>query len=162
VNPLTRARACRRGAGHPLAEAVIVRTVAVDQKDAEFIKSSVKMLPEWGNQRWWNQFIEISGWSREYLGEKLRWFTGDWPEDNTEACQGVPYVLMFFDNPDLYELLDDVAPTWQARHPGRVGRRWSEEVCAAAWRVLVAAEPDNIYSHNFAVPDSYWQDDAAE
>ena len=34
------------------------------------------------------------------------------------------------------------------------GRRWSEGICAAAWRVLVATEPDNVYSHNFSVPVS--------
>src|SRR5947209_8372285 len=59
---------------------------------------------------------------------------------------------MFFDNPALYEHLDAVAGTWHPQVPGAVGRRWSEGICAAAWRVLVATEPDNVYSHNFPCP----------
>ena len=74
--------------------------------------------------------------------------------DRQVAGDRAKYVLMFFDNPALYEHLDAVAGTWGPQVPGGVGRRWSEGICAAAWRVLVATEPDNVYSHNFSVPGS--------
>ena len=59
---------------------------------------------------------------------------------------------MFFDNPALYGTWTRWPVRGIHRIPGGVGRRWSEGICAAVWRVLVPTEPDNVYSHNFAVP----------
>jgi hypothetical protein len=88
----------------------------------------------------------------------MAWITIYWRKvgqgDRQVAGDRAKYVLMFFDNPVLYEHLDAVAGTWDPPVSGAVGRRWSEGICAAAWRVLVATEPDNVYSHNFAVPPS--------
>ena len=50
-------------------------------------------------------------------------------------------MLKYFDIPALYEHLEEVAATWNPVVPGRVGMRWSETICSAAWRVLVATEP---------------------
>jgi hypothetical protein len=58
---------------------------------------------------------------------------------------------MFFDNPALHEHLEAVQSGWLWPVAGRVGRRWVEEICAAAWRVIVATEPDNVDSNNFSV-----------
>ena len=64
------------------------------------------------------------------------------------------YVLKFFDIPALYEHLDEVAATWKPVVPGRVGMRWSETICSAAWRVLVATEPYGMHAHDRFVPPS--------
>jgi hypothetical protein len=64
------------------------------------------------------------------------------------------YVLKFFDIPALYEHLDEVAATWKPVVPGRVGMRWSETICSAAWRVLVAAEPYRKHAHDSFVSPS--------
>jgi hypothetical protein len=65
-----------------------------------------------------------------------------------------PWVLKFFDIPALYEHLDEVAATWNPVVPGRVGMRWSETICSAAWRVLVATEPYGVHAHDRFVPPS--------
>lgn len=49
-----------------------------------------------------------------------------------------------------------MTPTFNPLIPGTIGRRWAETLCAAAWRVLVATEPDNHYSHDFSVPEYPW------
>jgi len=65
------------------------------------------------------------------------------------------YVLMFFDIPALHEHLDQVATTWIPVVPGRAGMRWSETICSAAWRVLVATEPDDIHAHDRFIPPGF-------
>jgi hypothetical protein len=136
-----------------------LRHVNIDD-DLEFISNSLRMLPrwDWDEGGWWPQFGELAGFSEDYLTEKMAWITTYWRKagvrDRQVAGDRAKYVLMFFDNPALYEHLDAVAGTWDPQVPGGVGRRWSEGICAAAWRVLVATEPDNVYSHNFSVPGS--------
>jgi hypothetical protein len=128
------------------------------EQDLEFITNSLRMLPSWENEEdWWRRFSEITDYSLEYLTEKLAWITRYWRQGGARepdfASDRAQYVLMFFDNPALYEHLDEVAEWSRARNlRGRVGRRWSEELCAAAWRVLIAEEPNNPDSHNFSVP----------
>lgn len=126
--------------------------VAIDKEDLEFISNSLRMLPTW-DSAWWDEFIELTGQSRNYLAEKLGMLTRAWPDDAGQIAYRVPYVLIFFDNPALYEHFDGVTANWDTRIPGRIGQRWSQQLCAAAWRVLVAAEPRNPYSHKFQVPD---------
>ena len=58
---------------------------------------------------------------------------------------------MFFDNPALHEHLDLIADHWETKVPGRIGRRWAETVCAAAWRVLLASEPRNRPDNHFTL-----------
>ncbi len=130
----------------------------VDQ-DLEFITNSLLMLPSWEHEKdWWRKFSEITDYSLEYLAEKLAWITHYWrqagdPDGSTFAGDRAKYVLMFFDNPALYEHLDSVAEWARARTlRGRAGRRWSEEICAAAWRIVVAEEPNNPDSNNFSMP----------
>lgn len=133
-----------------------LQQVSIDQ-DLEFISNSLRMLPpwRWDKGTWWPQFAEQTGFSGDYLTEKLEWITLGWQQASLDehewAGDRAKYVLMFFDNPKLYELLDAVAGTWHPQVSGMVGRRWSEGICAAAWRVVVATEPDNPYSNNFTV-----------
>jgi hypothetical protein len=124
------------------------------RKDLEIIINSMHMLPPWvppqgvgrGGAAWWSRFQEVKdGFSLQYLAEKLTLIMEDLDPDTQaerhlihEACI---YVLMFFDIPSLYEHLDKVANIWTPVVPGRAGRRWSETICSAAWRVLVATEP---------------------
>lgn len=63
-------------------------------------------------------------------------------------------MLILFDNPVLYEHLNAVQATWNPAAPGGIGRRWSQAVCAAAWRVLVAEEPGNVNGNNFRAPSA--------
>ena len=136
-----------------------LRHVSIDD-DVEFISNSLRMLPpwDWDEGGWWPKFGELAQFSEDYLTEKLAWITTVWQRagmgERESAGDRATYVLKFFDNPALYEHLDAVAGTWDPQVPGGVGRRWSEGICAAAWRVLVATEPDNVYSHNFTVPSS--------
>jgi hypothetical protein len=147
--------------------------------DLEIIANSLRMLPAWdwddGDRSWWARYTQLcgeaapdhrgEGYSRTYLGEKLSWVATSKPEHGGPGCQNMQeaheratYVLMFFDinHPAMHEHLDAVTPTFDPLIPGTIGRRWAETLCAAAWRVIVATEPDNIYSHNFAVPDYPW------
>jgi hypothetical protein len=138
-----------------------LRHVNIDD-DVEFISNSLRMLPpwDWDEGSWWPQFGELAGFSKDYLTEKMAWITTVWREadlgERELAGDRTKYVLMSFDNPALYDHLDAVAGTWGPQVPGAVGRRWSEGISAAAWRVLVATEPDNVYRHNFAAPRSYY------
>ena len=125
--------------------------------DQEIISNSLLMLPRWENHDWWVQFSRMSGHSMAYLQEKLAWITRVWQEASSDGLEWAgdraKYVLFLFDNPALHTQLDAVQPTWNPPVAGDIGRRWSEEICAAAWRVIVATEPDNGYSNNFSVPD---------
>ncbi len=121
--------------------------------DLEIISNSIRLLPQWdwgdvyseaALVGWWSRFGELSGNSREYLFSKLTGIMEELdPMDRRRAGRACMYILLFFDIPALYEHLDAVAGTWSPEVPGRVGRRWSETICAAAWRVFVATEPDN-------------------
>jgi hypothetical protein len=138
--------------------------------DLRIIINSMRMLPPWvpaetvlpglerGGPAWWSRFKEVNeGYSLRYLEEKLAVIMEDLDPDNHvgrgqihEACI---YVLMFFDIPELYEHFDQVATTWIPVVPGTVGMRWSKTICSAAWRVLVATEPDDVHAHDrFAPP----------
>lgn len=125
--------------------------------DLKIISNSLLMLPSWQQDDWWLQFSRTSGRSLAYLKEKMAWITRIWQEASSDrlewARDRAKYVLMFFDNPALYEHLDAVQPTWEPPVAGGIGRRWAEEICAAAWRIIVATEPDNVDSNNFSVPD---------
>jgi len=84
--------------------------------DLEFISNSLRMLPpwDWDEGGWWPQF-ELAGRSKAYLTERLAWITTVWREtgmgERELAGDRAKYVLMFFDNPALYEHLDAVAGT---------------------------------------------------
>jgi hypothetical protein len=125
--------------------------------DLEIISNSLRMLPSWQHDDWWPQFSRKTGHSLAYLNKKIAWITTGWQKASSHrfefAGDRATYVLMFFDNPALYEHLDAVQPTWEPPVAGGVGRRWVEEICAAAWRVIVATEPDNVNSNNFSVSD---------
>jgi hypothetical protein len=125
------------------------------ESEMKFISNSLHMLPPWREREWWMDFSRISDHSLGYLQEKLFWITQGWREadggENFWAGDRAKYVLVFFDNPDLHGHLDAVQPTWNPPHRGGTGRRWAEEICAAAWRVVVATEPSNVYSNNFSV-----------
>ena len=127
------------------------------EHDLEIISNSLLMLPSWQHADWWQQFSRTSGRSMQYLHEKMAWITRVWQQASSDrfdwAGDRAKYVLVFFDNPALYEHLDAVQPTWDPPVAGSIGRRWAEEICAAAWRVIVATEPDNVYSNNFSIPD---------
>jgi hypothetical protein len=62
-------------------------------------------------------------------------------------------VLFLFDNPRLHEHLDAVQSTWSPQVPGGIGRRWTEALCAAAWRIIVCEEDNNTDSNNFTLHD---------
>jgi hypothetical protein len=85
------------------------------------------MLPpwRWDEGTWWLQFAQQTGFSGSYLTEKLEWITRGWQEASQDkhewAGNRAIYVLMFFDNPKLYELLDAVVGTWHPQVPGKVG-----------------------------------------
>ena len=130
--------------------------------DLDVIENSLRMLPAWsvddlrpedqpinigppGQPRyvyfdpgtWWERFAELSGDSHRYLHEKL---AGIMPELRAGQPSAAAYLLMFFDNPAVHEHLDVVAGHWETKVPGRIGQRWAETLCAAAWRVLLASE----------------------
>jgi hypothetical protein len=132
-----------------------------DPRDAEFIQKSLRMLPPWDWRDWWDEFCRISGSDRVYLDEKLSILLDDW-SDYAGAWSRAPYVLMFFDNPALYEHLDAVAGSWESPIPGRAGQRWSQQICQAAWRALVADDHHSPYHHNFQIPDDDDQVDEDE
>jgi hypothetical protein len=91
----------------------------------------------------------------QYLKEKLGYITSSWgAPDGHDISERAKYVLMIFDNPALHEHLDAVQGTWNPQVPGAIGRRWAEALCAAAWRLLVHVEQDNLYSNNFTLHDS--------
>lgn len=123
--------------------------------DLDVISNSLRMLPSWEDERWWQELSQITKWSLEYLEEKLEWITTVWRKASSNelefAGDRAKYILMLFDNPALYAHLDAVQPTWHPPVPGGIGRRWVEEICAAAWRVIVATESGNEYSSNFSV-----------
>jgi hypothetical protein len=52
-----------------------------------------------------------------------------------DVCQ---YLLMFFDRDDseMHKALDGVVDYF-TQSDGATGRRWAEDVCATAWRLLV-------------------------
>jgi hypothetical protein len=150
--------------------------------DLEIIANSLRMLPPWdwddGEHSWWARYAELCGeattghrveaYSRRYLGEKLSWVATARPEHGGPGCanqweahERAKYVLMFFDidHPAMHAHLDAVTPTFDPLIPGTIGRRWAHTPCTAAWRVIVATEPANHYSHNFAVPDRWWRED---
>jgi hypothetical protein len=127
------------------------------------------MLPPWvpaetvlpgmerGGAAWWSRFEEVDGaYSLTYMEQKLTLIMEGLDPDSQaerrhihEACI---YVLMFFDIPALYEHLDQVGTTWIPVVPGRTGMRWSETICSAAWRVLVATEPDDMHADDRFLP----------
>jgi len=93
--------------------------------------------------------------SMQYLKEKLGCVTSGWGEPgNHQISERAKYVLMIFDNPALHEHLDAVQGTWNPQVPGAIGRRWADALCAAAWRLLVHTERDNLYGNNFTLHGS--------
>jgi hypothetical protein len=112
---------------------------------------------ERGGPAWWSRFKEVNeSYSLTYLKEKLTMVMENLDPDSQvarsdihEACV---YVLKFFDIPALHEHLDEVATTWIPVVPGSVGMRWSETICSAAWRLLVATAPDDVHADDPFVP----------
>jgi hypothetical protein len=130
------------------------------EEDVEFVAASLEMLPPWQSQQeWWARFSELThhsdgqnSLSMEYLMEKLSVITGDWGKvDRHDIRRRAEYVLLFFDNPGLYEHLDAVQGNWEPQIPGATGRRWAESLCAAAWRLLVATSRDATYRRTFSI-----------
>lgn len=128
--------------------------------DIELIANSLQKLPGWHwdhDDDWWPRFAELTGFSRRYLAEKLAGLTSVWDlTDRPTACEACRYVLMFFDNSALYELLDLTESTWERPVSGRLGQRWSETICSAAWRVIVATQPEDRHSDAFSVHEDWW------
>ena len=140
------------------------------RSDLRIIINSMRMLPSWvaveameqpslerGGAAWWSRFKEVDeSYSLRYLSEKLTVIMANLDPDRQagrdDIHQACIYVLMFFDIPALYGHLDQVAATWIPVVPGSVGKRWSETICSAAWRVLVATEPDDPYAYDRFVP----------
>jgi hypothetical protein len=132
--------------------------------DLEIIIHSMHMLPPWvpaagrGGPAWWCRFAESGqSYSLQQMAGYLAEITGVLDPDADAARHRIHdacvYVLKFFDVPALYEHLDEVA-AWKPVVPGRVGMRWSETICSAAWRVLVATEPYDMHAHDRFVPPS--------
>jgi hypothetical protein len=145
--------------------------------DLDVIEGSLRMLPAWSVDdlrpedqpinvgppgqpdylyfdpgKWWDQFADLSGYSRRYLLEKLSGIMIELRSDKpTTASNAAAYLLMFFDNPRLHKLLDLVAGHWETKVAGRIGQRWAETLCAAAWRVLLASEPQNRPNYHFTL-----------
>lgn len=133
--------------------------------DLEIISNSMHMLPPWvpvagrGGPAWWSRFEELSqGYSLQQLAGYLTEITEVLDPDVRVARHQIhnacAYVLKFFDSPALYEHLDEVAAGWRPAVPGRAGMRWSETICSAAWRVLVATEPYGMHARGRFVPPS--------
>ena len=121
------------------------------------------MLPPWvpaagrGGPAWWSRFAEFDqSYSlqqlAEYLAEIMEVLDPDVRAARHRIHNACIYVLKFFDIPALYEHLDQVAAAWKPAVPGRAGMRWSETICPAAWRVLVATEPYDMHAHDRFVP----------
>ena len=135
------------------------------RSDLEIITNSMHMLPPWvpaagrGGPAWWSRFGEFDeSHSLQHLAEHLAEIMEVMDPDVRAARHrihdGCIYVLKFFDSPALYEHLDEVAASWQPVVPGRAGMRWSETICSAAWRVLVATEPYAMHAHDRLVRPS--------
>lgn len=120
------------------------------QDDLAVIANSIRLLPPWDEKDWWARWQEIdSGFDRQYLALKLYRVvdtlypgTKDSPGEIHDACE---YLLLFFDIPQLYEHLDDVVRGMGPRLRGQEGKRWSEAICAAAWRILLATADSRPY-----------------
>jgi len=136
------------------------------RSDLEIITNSMHMLPPWvpvagrGGPAWWSRFEELDqGYSpqrlAEYLAEIIEVLDPDVHAPRHRIHNACIRVLKFFDIPALYEHLDQVAVTWQPVVPGRAGMRWSQTICSAAWRVLVATEPYDMHAHDRFVPPSW-------
>jgi hypothetical protein len=135
------------------------------RSDLEIITNSMHMLPPWvpaagrGGPAWWSRFEEFDqSYSlqhlAEYLAEIIEVLDPDVGAARHRIHDASIYVLKFFDIPALYEHLDEVAAAWRPVVPGRAGMRWSETICSAAWRVLVATEPYDMHAHDRFVPPS--------
>ena len=132
--------------------------------DLEIITNSLHMLPPWvpavgrGGPGWWSRFAEFDqGCSLRQLAEYLAEITDVLDPELGAARHRIHdaciCLLKVFDIPALYEHLDNVA-AWKPVVPGRTGMRWSETICSAAWRVLVATEPYDMHAHDRFVPPS--------
>ncbi|GAA4536531.1 hypothetical protein [Amycolatopsis samaneae] len=132
-------------------------------EDIMIVQNSARMLPPWTpDNQWWLEFSRLTssgnneGFSQEYLQEKLKFIISE-PNPKrhrTMWTERAKYILMFFDNPRLHRHLDAVQGTWESQVPGGIGRRWSETLCAAAWRIIVHEEPTDPYSNHFTVNDT--------
>ena len=135
------------------------------RSDLEIITNSMHMLPPWvpvagrGGPAWWARFEEFgAGYPPRqlggYLAEIMEVLDPDVRVARHRIHSACIYVLRFFDIPALYEYLDEVAARWKPVVPGRAGMRWSETICSAAWRVLVATEPYGMHARDRFVPPS--------
>jgi hypothetical protein len=134
------------------------------RSDLKIITNSMHMLPPWvpaagrGGAAWWSRFEELDqSYSlqllAEYLAEIMEVLDPDVRAARHRIHNACIYVLKLFDIPTLYEHLDQVA-TWKPVVPGRAGMRWSQTICSAAWRVLVATEPYEMHARDRFVPPS--------
>lgn len=135
------------------------------RSDLKIITNSMHMLPPWvpaagrGGPAWWFRLEESGqGCSPQqlagYLAEIMEVLDPDVRAARHRIHNACTYVLRLFDIPALYEHLDEVAATWKPAVPGRAGMRWSETICSAAWRVLVATEPYEMHGHDRFVQPS--------
>lgn len=129
-------------------------------EDVKIMLNSMRMLPPWTpDDEWWDELSKLTGsgehegFSQEYLEEKLAFIISE-PDPRRPRgawAERAKYVLMFFDNPRLHPHLDAVQGTWNPQVPGGIGRRWSETLCAAAWRIIVHEDSTSPYSNRFTV-----------
>jgi len=135
------------------------------RSDLKIIINSMHMLPPWvpaagrGGQAWWSRFEEFDpSYSLQhlagYLAEIMEVLDPDVRAARHRIHDACFHVLKLFDMPALYEHLDEVTATWKPVVAGRAGMRWSETICSAAWRVLVATEPYDMHAHDRFVPPS--------
>lgn len=101
---------------------------------------------------WWAQFAELSGYDLGYLRRKLAGIMIELRSGSPRnVADAAAYLLMFFDNPALYEHLDVVADHWETKVAGGIGQRWAKTICTAAWRVWLASEADNRPDSHFTL-----------
>lgn len=152
-------------------------TVVDITDDLDVIENSLRMLPAWSVDdlrpedqpmnvgppgqpfylyldpgKWWERLAELSGYGRRYLQEKLGAIMIALRSGKLgTVSSAAEYLLMFFDNPALHEHLNLVADHWETKVPGRIGQRWAETLCTAAWRVLLASESRNRPDYHFTL-----------
>jgi hypothetical protein len=102
--------------------------------------------------KWWELSAALTGYDRRYLLQKLGGIMPELRSGNPAlVASAAEYLLMFFDNPALYEHLDRVADNMKTKVPGRTGQRWSETLCAAAWRVFLDSASQSRPDYHFTL-----------
>ena len=114
--------------------------------DAEHLLDLLDLLPDEDDDSFWDRLARAENPDQAdggYFFNKLiharsdlrRMLSGNGSITPSNLESVSQYVLMFFDrdDPAMHMALEPVAGF--AIEPGRVGRRWSEDICATAWRL---------------------------